>query len=159
MQIWLGLSSTNQETKNYLLSRDRNERDGKAEARDGWRDKADRRKIKGEKPSARAAKSYLLSESCEQISAVITNKFSTRNEVRKRERVNPKVRPKGVRSYFWYLADGKPGEANKDQRRERGRKREERMLRGSNEERTRGWLREREKSPPFPSWSRLAESS
>lgn len=53
------------------------------------------------------------SESCEQISAVITNKFSTRNEVRKRERVNPKVRPKGVRSYFWYLADGKPGGANK----------------------------------------------
>lgn len=27
---------------------------------------------------------------------VITNKFSTRNEVRKRERVNPKVRAKGV---------------------------------------------------------------
>lgn len=53
------------------------------------------------------------SKSCEQISAVITNKFSTRNEVRKRERVNPKVRPKGVRSYFWYLADGKPGGANK----------------------------------------------
>lgn len=53
------------------------------------------------------------SESCEQISAVITNKFSTRNEVRKRERVNPKVRPKGVWSYFWYLADGKPGGANK----------------------------------------------
>lgn len=53
------------------------------------------------------------SESCKQISAVITNKFSTRNEVRKRERVNPKVRPKGVRSYFWYLADGKPGGANK----------------------------------------------
>lgn len=53
------------------------------------------------------------SKSCKQISAVITNKFSTRNEVRKRERVNPKVRPKGVRSYFWYLADGKPGGANK----------------------------------------------
>lgn len=32
------------------------------------------------------------------IPGVITNKFSTRNEVKKRERVNPKVRPKGVRS-------------------------------------------------------------
>lgn len=62
-----------------------------------------------QKPYRRAPSS----ESCEQISAVITNKFSTRNEVRKRERVNPKVRPKGVRSYFWYLADGKPGGANK----------------------------------------------
>ena len=33
-----------------------------------------------------------------QIPGVITNKFSTRNEVRKRERVNPKVRAKGVRT-------------------------------------------------------------
>ena len=39
-----------------------------------------------------------LSSIREQISPapVITNKFSTRNEVRKRERVNPKVRGKGV---------------------------------------------------------------
>jgi len=74
-----------------------NERDDK-----GWL--AARRtegKIKGEKLRARAAKRRpAFSESREQISAVITNKFSTRNEVRKRERVNPKVRPKGVRSYF-----------------------------------------------------------
>lgn len=49
-----------------------------------------------QKPYRRAPSS----ESCEQISVVITNKFSTRNKVRKRERVNPKVRPKGVRSYF-----------------------------------------------------------
>lgn len=62
---------------------------------------ADRRKIKGEKLERRGCKEEPPpSESCEQISAVITNKFSTRNEVRKRERVNPKVRPKGVRSYF-----------------------------------------------------------
>lgn len=63
---------------------------------------ADRRKIKGEKLERAGAvkKRPHPFESCEQISAVITNKFSTRNEVRKRERVNPKVRPKGVRSYF-----------------------------------------------------------
>jgi len=35
------------------------------------------------------------SESCEQISAVITNKFSTQNEVRKRERVIRKYDRKG----------------------------------------------------------------
>jgi len=86
------------------------------------------RKIKGEK--CRAQRLWIRippSESCEQISAVITNKFSTRNEVRKRERVNPKVRPKGVQSYFWYLADGKPVGANKDQRREERMLREDRI--------------------------------
>lgn len=57
----------------------------------------DRIKIKGKKLCTQKAIPF---ESCEQISVVITNKFSTRNEVRKRERVNPKVRLKGVRSYF-----------------------------------------------------------
>lgn len=71
------------------------------------------KKIKGENCVQKLRRRAPSSESCEQISAVITNKFSTRNEVRKRERVNPKVRPKGVRSYLWYLADGKPGGANK----------------------------------------------
>lgn len=80
-------------------------------------------------------------ESCEQISTVITNKFSTRNEVRKRERVNPKVRPKGVRSYFWYLADGKPVGANKDQQREERMLREDRMK--SKKARARGNKRNR----------------
>lgn len=96
-----------QETeKNQAQSKIENETSAmeKPPARDGWRDKADRRKIKGEKATRkrRAAKTeaHPFSQSCEQISAVITNKFSTRNEVRKRERVNPKVRPKGVRSYF-----------------------------------------------------------
>lgn len=124
---------------------------------------ADGRKIKGEKLCAggREERSPHPSPNPrEQISAVITNKFSTRNEVRKRERVNPKVRPKGVRSYFWYLADGKPGGANEDQRRE------ERMLRRewdeegtSKRERESKRARENERSSSFPSRSRMAESS
>lgn len=109
------------------------------------------KKNKGKSCVQKLWRRALSFESCKQISAVITNKFSTRNEVRKRERVNPKVRPKGVRSYFWYLADGKPGGANKALERNGCKDRTKRQKRKRQ--------REREESLPFPSRSRMAESS
>lgn len=44
----------------------------------------------------RGRASSLVDSGADIPGPVITNKFSTRNEVRKRERVNPKVRAKGV---------------------------------------------------------------
>lgn len=50
----------------------------------------------GRRGDRRGRASSLVDSGADIPGPVITNKFSTRNEVRKRERVNPKVRAKGV---------------------------------------------------------------